>query len=336
MSDPLAPRGLTQPPRRPRWRWLLVAPALAHPSAQIAARWDWRADFLSHLQLPALVVTVVVIAALVRRDRRLASVLAVLAAVQAWPFVRCYLPNPVPPASEARDRIRVLSSNVLVMNGRYDRLIDLIRREDPDVVGLVEYTRDWLSGLTPIRGEYPYRFEYPAGPDGLALYSKRPLIAPRLERPDPLGQPALSAQMEFGGRRLTLWLVHPTSPIRRLGSREGFPELDALAAHIGDRPGPRLVFGDLNTTDGSPHFGDFLARTGLRDSRLGFGTQPSWPVSCPYRLTIDHAFLSEDLAVADRRLGPSIGSDHLPFVLDVTPSRAAAPTSAATASQPVP
>src|SRR5262249_38286126 len=102
---------------------------------------------------------------------------------------------------------------------------------------------------------------------------------------------------------------------------------------------------DLNTTAGSPHFAEFLRVSGLRDSRFGFGPQPSWPTWSPLRLTIDHAFLSADLAVAGRRPGPDIGSDHYPLILDLAPAAetaapprpAAAPANAAPqAAQPAP
>ncbi len=336
MSRPPSPDATAKPPRRPYWAWLLVAAALVHPLSQLFARWDWRADLLSHLLLPAFLMTVVAVAALIRRHRRLAGILAVLGVVQLWPLVRYELPNPVPPPTVRPERLRVLSANVLAVNDRHDLLFDLIRREDPDLVGLIEFTSKWQAAMRAFRNDYPYRYEHPAYYDGLALYSKRPLVDARLLRPDPQGQPAISAQLEFSGRVLTVWVVHPESPIRRLGHRRGFPELDALAANIGDQPGSRLVFGDLNSSEGSPHFADFLARTGLRDSRLGFGSQPSWPDGSPYRVTIDHAFLSDDLAVADRRLGPSIGSDHLPFILDIAPSRADVSTSRATASHSSP
>ena len=73
----------------------------------------------------------------------------------------------------------------------------------------------------------------------------------------------------------------------------------------------------MNSTDGSAHFRDFIAVTGLRDSRHGFGRQGSWPVNSPYRIAIDHLFLSDDLSVVDRRLGPSIHSDHFPLIVDI-------------------
>ncbi len=138
--------------------------------------------------------------------------------------------------------------------------------------------------------------------------------------------PFLHASFEFEGRTRHLWLIHPSLPF----ARRNTPELATLAERIRRTGGSRIVVGDMNCTEGSPHFTDFLRDAGLRDSRLGFGRQPSWPTDWPYRIALDHAFVSDDLAVLDRRLGPMIGSDHFPLVLDLAPASGA---NAATSSE---
>jgi endonuclease/exonuclease/phosphatase (EEP) superfamily protein YafD len=305
----------------------LAAMALVHPAATLLARWDWRADLLTHFPEPALVVTLVAAAAAVAaRWRKPATGLVLLAAAQAIPLLRFQGPNPVPPASSS-GRLKVLSANVFYKNGRYERLSRLIEAERPDVVGLIEYTDAWRVGLDRVRREFPYRLELPLGPEGIALWLRyRPKSFDRPRYLTPGGWPILHATLEFDGRELHVWLVHPASPLRRQGLPPGNPDLPELAALIRDEGGPQLVVGDLNCTDGSPFFHDFLRDAGLRDSRLGFGRQPSWPTGSSYRIPIDHALLSPDLAVVDRRLAPDVGSDHYPFVLEVAPAAGASAT----------
>ncbi len=61
----------------------------------------------------------------------------------------------------------------------------------------------------------------------------------------------------------------------------------------------------------------------LLDSRRGFGVQRSWPTSMKVsilgtmRIPIDHALVSRDVKVLDRRVGPFIGSDHFPIMVDI-------------------
>ena len=312
-----------------RW-WTYLPPilavlALVHPVLSLMPRWDWRFDLVSHFREPGLVLTLLAAASLFPRRRRPAVAFLILATLQAEPILRYSLPNPVQPANTSGPRLRILMANVLVDNDNYAALASLIRDVRPDVVGLVEVSEEWIAGLADVAKEYPYRLEAPDGPRGLALWFKQPPI--RIDppaRPTIEGWPYLHATFSFAGKTRQLWLLHPASPTRRWGRFRGFPELDAIADRISAAEGSRIVLGDMNTTDGSPHFHDFLAKTGLRDSRLGFGRQPSWPVGLPYQITIDHAFVSDDLAVIARRQGPSIGSDHWPMWLDLAPAEAKA------------
>jgi endonuclease/exonuclease/phosphatase family metal-dependent hydrolase len=48
------------------------------------------------------------------------------------------------------------------------------------------------------------------------------------------------------------------------------------------------------------------------------GLQWSWPVGLwPLALPIDHCLVSEKVEVVDRWMGPDVGSDHYPLVVDV-------------------
>jgi endonuclease/exonuclease/phosphatase (EEP) superfamily protein YafD len=328
----------TEPPtsRGHAWRIVgraavvfLTAGALVHPAATLLSRSSWQAELLCHFQLLGLTVTLTALAATVWQQRRVAVALAVLAVLQAIPLFRYMGPNPVPPDPRSSARLRLLMANLFVENARYDALVRLIQRERPDIVGLVEFTSQWREGLAEVREEFPYRVEAPFGSMGLALWFREPPL--KTDPPEWLlaeGWPFFHAEVEFAGRPRHLWLIHPKSPLDRRGVRE----LGALADRVRWTGGSRIVIGDLNSSEGSPFFADFLRDSGLRDTRLGFGRQPSWPVGIPFRIAIDHAFVSDDLAVVDRRLGREIGSDHYPLILDLAPAVGPASARSATSS----
>ena len=326
--------------RRANLAWAgLVLLACLQPLAQLTSRYDWRADLLSHFPEPALFFTTVLFGIALRRRRKLAMVLAVLACWQTAMVFRYAVPNPVEPDVGSPARLKVLMANVLIDNDNYESLAHLIRRERPDIVGLVEYTHAWQAGLGDVRNEFSQVAEFPAGASGVALWFRRPgAEIGRAERLRPFDRPFLQAAFEFAGARRHLFLLHPRQPLDPRAREAGNPELTALAEYIRAVGGSRVVMGDLNTSDGSSNFAAFVQATGLRDSRFGFGRQGSFPTFSAYRIAIDHALVPPDLAVVERRLGPSIGSDHYPLIFVLAPAsgRKAAITSRTNPSQSMP
>jgi endonuclease/exonuclease/phosphatase (EEP) superfamily protein YafD len=315
--------------RRRLGRWFVlgvIGIALVHPVGSLLGRRFWIADLISHFQEPALVATCVAsVVAIAAKRRRIAVGLVALAVFQTFPLLRYSGANPVPPDPSSKARLRVLLSNVLYENFKYDDLEELIRAEKPDIVALVEYAPGWSEAIAAIRAEYPYRVEHPARASGLALWFKeRPMTIGQPELLVQDGHPVIHARFIFAGKERDLWLVHPRSPLsRRRFLTPGNAEMDAIAARVKGMGGSTIVVGDMNSTDGSAHFRDLLKTTGLRDSRLGFGRQGSWPTDQPYRIAIDHVFVSRDLAVSDRRIGPTVGSDHFPVIVDLAPAASA-------------
>jgi endonuclease/exonuclease/phosphatase (EEP) superfamily protein YafD len=83
--------------------------------------------------------------------------------------------------------------------------------------------------------------------------------------------------------------------------------------------GAYFVVGDFNATPWSWPFRRMVGETGLANSQVGFGLQPSFPADSNVllRVPIDHLLHSDSLGVRDRRLGPPMGSDHFPLIVDL-------------------
>jgi endonuclease/exonuclease/phosphatase (EEP) superfamily protein YafD len=316
--------------------WTLAAGSLVHPLATSLALLDWRADLLTTFREPALALSLVAAASMARIRRVVAVGIGLLALWQAWGLSTCYRPNPVPPDSQDPARLRIISANVLCDNVDPRGMIDLVRSERPDILGMMEVSSPWIEGLEPIRSEFPYRYDYPSDDEGTGLslwFRTRPIAVEFLPKLHPCGMPAIRAVIDFAGKPRHLWLVHLVSPFKRAFCLKAGDEFADLVEKLRRDGGSALAFGDFNCSDGSPYFARFIGQSGLRDSRLGFGRQRSWPTWSPYRISIDHAFLTPDLAVEDRRLGPSIGSDHFPLLLDLAPAASPEAKAAAQASQ---
>ena len=115
--------------------------------------------------------------------------------------------------------------------------------------------------------------------------------------------------------------THPLPPIGRNAAIRN-EQLSAVADWVAGMHGPVVVAGDLNTTPWSPYFREFLKRSGMRDSRRGFGVQATWPDNLGSAgIPIDHALVSDGVYVQDRRVGLPFGSDHRPIIVDLIIAR---------------
>src|SRR5262245_12948902 len=66
----------------------LLGAALVHPVARLLGSYDWRIDLITHFELPALIVTLIAAAVLMRWYPRVALGLGCLAIAQAVPMFR--------------------------------------------------------------------------------------------------------------------------------------------------------------------------------------------------------------------------------------------------------
>lgn len=226
-------------------------------------------------------------------------------------------------ASLGGSTVRIVAFNVESNNHRYDRLAPLVARLRPDILGLIELTPAWARAAEDASARVrPRRLVAQQGAYGMGILSAVPPTALRARRFPADGPTTLVARFRINHLPVTFVLVHVHTPFA--GSVHA-RELSALAA---ERPrlGSRLVVcGDFNTVSWAAQFEDFARATGLTDVFRGAWQAHSWPSWSPVLgARIDHCLISKGLTVRGRQFGPSIGSDHLPLVLDVGVARTAA------------
>jgi len=95
-------------------------------------------------------------------------------------------------------------------------------------------------------------------------------------------------------------------------------EAEAVRAWIGRTtlPGPSIVAGDFNTPEESQIFANAWAGLANAFSYAGWGfgyTKRTRLIGA----RIDHVLMTDELRAATCRIGPDIGSDHLPLIADL-------------------
>jgi endonuclease/exonuclease/phosphatase (EEP) superfamily protein YafD len=213
-------------------------------------------------------------------------------------------------------RLRLLVINVQHGNEEYAKVTRLIALTDPDVVGVTELTPAWASELGTVLEDYPSRqLEPHEGAYGIGLYSKLPLTAADTERFPSDGPPTVIATVRIAGQSVALVLTHVHTPFAgTIHARH----LQALAEARGRLETRLAVCGDFNAVPWSWALRRFAGATELRSTHRGYGLGGTWPAgSALLRLPIDNCLVSEGLTLLDRRVGPSVGSDHLPLIVDL-------------------
>lgn len=259
-----------------------------------------------------------------RWHQSVAAGLAALALAGGWPGLALYVPQPSVGGPRSTP-LRIGSTNLLFGIAHPKPVGAWMGEQDLDIVGFVEVKDSqrsqlrWSMLLESWRGEYPHQFVEVHDYYGLAILSRVPLNERRVQRTwDSLGEErgrpiALHADVEWEGESLRLTLVHPPRPERswRRKVREDF--LESLVTQA-PKHGSWVVFGDFNTSEGSPWFRRLLRRTGLVDSRRGRGRFATWSPAWFWLplVPLDH-ILVRGPRVLSRGIGPSVRSDHRPI-----------------------
>lgn len=311
-------------------RWLdrllvVVAALVALVSVlPLGARLSWPLELTAHFRVQYLVVTAVVLAlTLLRRRWTAAALLVAAGAVSAAPVLP-YLP--LPPGSVARAAIaapiKVLTVNVSFRQFSARRLLELVRQFDPDVVVVQELTPHAERELAALDELFAQNRRFPAdGPYGIGLWSRFPLESSATFA---LGRrPAIEARIAGPTGAFTVIGVHLSAPTTAARAAARNRELSALAARSAAHPEPLVVAGDFNTTPYSPYFTDWLAASGLTDSRRGRTMSISWPTTLPViGIPIDHVAVNGGFTVLSHRRLPNFESDHYGVLVELAPRAA--------------
>lgn len=278
-------------------------------------RWHWACELTTHFVVQATVLAGIATLYLFRRRyRHLALVAGLLCVVNAMEWIPYYTSVSLTTVAYIEgDSLEVVSVNVYSRNRKSDELYRWLKAVPADVVFISEVDPWWADQIESWKADWPHQVIKPRSDNfGLALISRYPISQSQFFNLEG-AIPAVDCRVVSPGGEWTIVGLHPLPPVGTTNSRIRDEQLHTAAEQIRTLPPPRVVLGDFNSTSSSPAFRDFLAATGLQDSRLGFGWQPTWPAgSSLLRIPIDHCLVEPETRVLDRSVGPDFGSDNLP------------------------
>jgi endonuclease/exonuclease/phosphatase (EEP) superfamily protein YafD len=275
-------------------------------------------ELMTHFRLQLLLGGIVAAIAYALSKQKIGLWLALFCVgLNAIEIIPWYLPIE---RSSDRD-LRVMISNVMTSNRRYGDVINLVRAENPDLLVIMEMDLVWQYQLEPLKSLLPYSISEPRGDNfGLAIYSKLPLANSQVREwgKGAIVVPSLTADITVRDRVVSLVATHPVPPLNEDYAMSRNSQMNEMAEYVRQVGTESIVMGDLNMSMWSPYYRKFIDRAKLRNTRQGFGIQPSWPTNLPlFQIPIDHCSITSKLKVSKNRIGKDIGSDHYPLIVDL-------------------
>ena len=284
-------------------------------AAAFAGQLHWLLEITTHFRphYGLLLLACAAIYALARRPRW-AGVFAVFAMLDIDVLIPRFIPHDRAPADAPH--LKLLIANVQTENRNHAALLDLITRERPDVIALLEVNNTWLTAMAPLAQSHPHVVRVARSDNfGIAVFSRLPLSDIQTLYLSAAEVPSIRTTLTLANsNRVTLLATHPLPPGSAEGQRLRDEQLAQIAGWSASAPLSAIVLGDLNCAPWSPSFRRLLTDGALADT--GYGIAPTWPVSPWYlRIPLDHCLTTRALSIVEHRIGPDIGSDHFPIIV---------------------
>jgi endonuclease/exonuclease/phosphatase (EEP) superfamily protein YafD len=285
-------------------------------SGTLLARLGWPFELFASL-LPQIGAAILLFAlAMVTLGRPGVALLALAAvALCVWGARELFTPADRP--LQHRD-VRILWANLLAEPDAFRRAMRVAVENDADIVVFAEFPhRISETQMRTIAGVYQHHAGRPAlAGSKVAVFSRLPLSDVEAFgiswRPN---QQGLAIRVATTAGPLAIVGVHPSVPGIPAAQRARDETARLAFARTREAGVSAVLLGDFNATSWSPVIRSGSADGTLTRGRLGAAStwMSPWPV---LGLPIDHAFAANGARLS-ARLGPGIGSDHLPLIVDV-------------------
>lgn len=219
--------------------------------------------------------------------------------------------------------LSIMVANVYQFNRRADKCLRVIKKNEPDVVLLVETDQWWQEAVRELKKHYPYQVEYPQDNTyGMLLFSRLKLEEVEIKFLIEDYIPSIHTTLLLrSGERVKLFCIHPEPPapnesIRTTERNAEILKVGKMARACGL---PSIVCGDLNDVAWSYTTELFLKTSNMLDPRRGRGFYNSFNAKHFFlRWPLDHFFCSQEFKLIHLKRLESIDSDHFPMLIKVS------------------
>ena len=231
--------------------------------------------------------------------------------------------------SNQRSDLRILVANVNTQNTSYNKVLDLVKVEKPDIAIFMEIDPQWEVRLDTLKTLLPYSSGQCNSCNwGILLYSNRTLDNSQIKFFDTNKNSSVIARLTIEEQPITVVATHPLPPLKPSFFASRNRQFDAIGDYVSEIDNRVILAGDFNLSMWSPYSRKLIETTSLNDTRRGFGILPSWPTPGTYkqlpnwfswllRIPIDRCLISKGFKTTNIYTGAQIDSDHLPLIVDL-------------------
>lgn len=277
-------------------------------------------ELLTHFKLQYLIASIIFSGIYLWAKQYRASVIMALCAVinglYIMPWYFSAEVNSIEQKKVDVKDMKLFHLNLLSSNKQYSKLLELINKEDPDIIIVQEVSYAWDIQLEKLTASYPYYESIPRHDNfGIAIFSKIKLTDIQQVDWGNAGLPGFRVCFEMDNVTVQLATLHPLPPVNQIYYEQRNKSLTSVMSEIKGLTIPSLLIGDLNMSMWSPDYSILQQDNKLLNARKGFGVISTWPaVLGPLGIPIDHVLVSKQFIVDDFYAGPNVGSDHLPVI----------------------
>lgn len=211
--------------------------------------------------------------------------------------------------------LKIFAANVLQDNRAYNRMLQQIKDNDPDIIFLLETDSGWENGMRELEQQYPYLLKAPlANTYGLLFYSRMKMKEGKVVYLVKEDIPSIEAVLTLAnGQNIKVWGLHPEPPVpgENLYATAKDKELMKVALMVKECKLPVIVFGDLNDVAWSHTTELFRKTSRLLDPRRGRGFYSTFSAHHWFiRFPLDYIFCSKEFGLVKMKRMPKNGSDH--------------------------
>ena len=215
--------------------------------------------------------------------------------------------------------LKIFYANVRTQSSQYESVSSLIAESNPDLVLLLELDSRWNAELK-LSEKYSYSHTILREDNfGMGIFSRFPFSSDGVQDFGADLVPALMVNLVIKENKvLKTILLHCLPPLSENARYINRLLLRRISTKARFEEKPILIAGDFNATPFSPPYKKFMEWTDLSNVMWGKGLYRTWNAENPLiRLTIDHLLHSSNIKVREAAVLEYIGSDHLPYLVDV-------------------